>query len=310
MKRIVLGFMLIAGVNLFAETTNSSDTNTTNKPMIQIKGSDTLVNAVQVLAEKYMAKNPGKVLSVTGGGSGTGIAALLNGTCSIADSSREMKDKEKSMAKDKVNEIVVGIDGLSVIVNKKNKVSTLTIEQLGKIYRGEVTNWKELGGSNTPISLYGRQPNSGTFDFFREHVVKADYSKQVKEMNGNAQIVESVKTAVSGIGYVGAGYTQNSKEIKVLAISAKTGEKAYKPTFTNVETKLYPISRPLYQYVSGNISEDVKSFLAYEVSSEGQKIMTEEGFFPINEKQKESNYALLGIQKEKVVKGGARAKKS
>ena len=309
MKKIILALMMVAGVSTFAQAA-TDDTSTTNKPMIQIKGSDTLVNAVQVLAEKYMAKNPGKVLSVTGGGSGTGIAALLNGTCSIADSSREMKDKEKSMAKDKVTEIVVGIDGLSVIVNKKNKVSTLTLEQLGKIYRGEVTNWKEVGGSNTPISLYGRQPNSGTFDFFREHVVKADYSKQVKEMNGNAQIVESVKSAVSGIGYVGAGYTQNSKDIKVLAVASKDGEKAYKPTFTNVETKLYPISRPLYQYVSGTISQDVKDFLAYEVSAEGQKVVTEEGFFPINDKQKESNYALLGITMEKTKTKGAKAKKS
>ncbi len=310
MKKMILALMIVTGMSAFAQAPTTNDTNATNKPMIQIKGSDTLVNAVQVLAEKYMAKNPGKVLSVTGGGSGTGIAALLNGTCSIADSSREMKDKEKSMAKDKISEIVVGIDGLSVIVNKKNKVSTLTLEQLGKIYRGEVTNWKEVGGSNTPISLYGRQPNSGTFDFFREHVVKADYSKQVKEMNGNAQIVESVKSAVSGIGYVGAGYTQNSKDIKVLAVASKTGEKAYKPTFTNVETKLYPISRPLYQYTSGNISEDVKSFLAYEVSAEGQKVVTEEGFFPINDKQKESNYALLGITMEKTKTKGAKAKKS
>ncbi|MCX6111694.1 MAG: phosphate ABC transporter substrate-binding protein [Proteobacteria bacterium] len=312
MKKMVLGFTLIFAASVLAETTPT--TNTTNKPMIQIKGSDTLVNTVQVLAEKYMAKNPGKVISVTGGGSGTGIAALLNGTCSIADSSREIKPKEKEMAKDKVNEIIVGIDGLSVIVNKNNKISSLTIEQLGKIYRGEVTNWKDIGGKDMSISLYGRQPNSGTFDFFREHVVKADYSKEVKEMNGNAQIVESVKNAVSGIGYVGAGYTQNSKEIKVLAIASKTGEKAYKPTFNNVETKLYPISRPLYQYISGNISEDVKNFLAYEVSAEGQKVVTEEGFFPINDKQKESNYALLGITMEKAVtvkvKKGAKAKKS
>jgi phosphate transport system substrate-binding protein len=265
--------------------------------MIQIKGSDTMVNTVQVLAEKYMAKNPGKAISVTGGGSGTGIAALLNETCDIANSSRDIKEKEKVTAKAKISEITIAIDGLSVIVNKGNKVDSLTIEQLGKIYRGDVKNWKEVGGSDTPISLYGRQPNSGTYDFFREHVLKSDYSKQVREMNGNAQIVESVKATTSGIGYVGAGYTKNAKDIKVLSVAKAAGEKAYKPTYSDVEEKLYPIARPLYQYISGNITEEVKNFVAYELSPEGQKIIEKEGFFPINNKQKEFNNALLGIKK-------------
>lgn len=265
-------------------------------PMIQIKGSDTMVNTVQVLAEKYMAKNPGKVISVTGGGSGTGIASILNGTSQIANSSRDIKDKEKKSAKQKISEFVIAIDGLSVIVNKNNTINSLTMEQLGKIYRGEITNWKELGGSDTAISLYGRQPNSGTYDFFREHVVKADYSKKVKEMNGNAQIVESVKMTHSGIGYVGTGYTHNSRDVKVLSVAAFKNEKAYKPTYENIVNKKYPISRALYQYVGGEISSDVKAFLKYELSKDGQKIITEEGFFPINDKQKETNYALLGIK--------------
>lgn len=265
-------------------------------PMIQIKGSDTMVNTVQVLAEKYMAKNPGKVISVTGGGSGTGIASILNGTSQIANSSRDIKDKEKKSAKQKISEFVIAIDGLSVIVNKNNTINSLTMEQLGKIYRGEITNWKELGGSDTAISLYGRQPNSGTYDFFREHVVKADYSKKVKEMNGNAQIVESVKMTVSGIGYVGTGYTHNSRDVKVLGVSAFKNEKSYKPTYENIVNKKYPISRALYQYVGGEMSDDVKAFLKYELSKDGQKIITEEGFFPINDKQKETNYALLGVK--------------
>ncbi len=266
--------------------------------MIQVKGSDTMVNTVQVLAEKYMAKNPGKAVSVTGGGSGTGIAALLNGTCDIANSSRDIKDKEKTAAKSKVSEITIAIDGLSIIVNKSNKIASLTIEQLGKIFRGDVKNWKEVGGSDTLISLYGRQPNSGTFDFFREHVLKSDYSKQVREMNGNAQIVESVKMTASGIGYVGTGYTKNAKDFKVLSIAKAVGEKAYKPTYSDVEKKLYPIARPLYQYISGDITEEVKNFVAYELSPEGQKIIEKEGFFPINDKQKESNNSLLGIKAE------------
>ena len=267
--------------------------------MIQIKGSDTMVNTVQVLAEKYMTKNPGKAISVTGGGSGTGIAALLNGTCDLANSSRDIKEKEKVAAKAKVSEITIGIDGLSVIVNKGNKIDSLTVEQLGKIYRGDVKNWKEVGGSDTPISLYGRQPNSGTFDFFREHVLKSDYSKQVREMNGNAQIVESVKATVSGIGYVGTGYTKKAKDIKILGVSKAAGEKAYKPTYSNVEKKLYPIARPLYQYISGEITVDVKNFVEYELSPEGQKIIEKEGFFPISKKQKEFNNTLLGAKKIK-----------
>ncbi|MEI6092347.1 MAG: phosphate ABC transporter substrate-binding protein [bacterium] len=289
MKKVFLVLtMMLFCTQVFAKANN----------MIQVKGSDTLVNTIQVMAEKYMAKNPGKAISVTGGGSGTGISALLNGTCDIANSSRNIKDKEKASAKSKVNEITVGIDGLSVIVNSGNSISSLTIDQLGKIYRGEVKNWKEIGGSDTPISLYGRQPNSGTYDFFREHVVKADYSKQVREMNGNAQIVESVKATVSGIGYVGAGYTKDAKDIKILSIAKTAGEEAYKPTYSNVENKLYPIARPLFQYISGEITEEVKNFLAYELGPEGQKIMTQEGFFPINDKQLAVNSALLGIKIE------------
>jgi phosphate transport system substrate-binding protein len=274
------------------------------KPMLQIKGSDTMVNAVQVLAEKYMAKNPGKAVSVTGGGSGTGVAALLNSTCDIANSSRDLKDKEKESAKSKVNEFVIANDGISIIVSAKNKVNKLTIEQLGKIYRGEITNWKEVGGANTAINMYGRQPNSGTYDFVREFVVKADYAKSVKEMNGNAQIAEAVKSSnnASGIGYVGAGYTKDAKGIKVLKIAKTTKDIAYFPTQINVLKGLYPISRPLYQFVSGDIKENVKELILFELSSEGQKIITEEGFFTINNKQKETNNVLLGIKKTTLTK--------
>lgn len=289
MKKLILVSVLMFTANIFAQQGNT----------LQIKGSDTMVNTIQVLAEKYMAKNPTQKVAVTGGGSGTGIAALQNGTCNIANSSREIKANEREIIKAKTQkdpkQIVVAVDGLSVIVSKNNKLNTLTIDQLGKIYRGEVTNWKEVGGANTPISLYGRQPNSGTFDFFREHVVKADYSKQVKEMNGNAQIVESVKNSnkASGIGYVGAGYTQNAKDVKVLSIAKATGEKAYKPTRDNVLKGFYPISRNLYQYVGADVTETEKNFLAFELSPEGQKIITEEGFFPVKKDDNEKNALAL-----------------
>jgi phosphate transport system substrate-binding protein len=300
MKKLILVLTLAFGGNLFAQPSAT---------MLQIKGSDTMVNTVQVLAEKYMAKNPDKKVSVTGGGSGTGIAALQNGTCNIANSSREIKVNETALVRSKTLkeplQIVIAVDGLSVIVSKKNKINQLTMEQIGKIYRGEVTNWKEVGGSDTPISLYGRQANSGTYDFFREHIVKADYSKQVKEMNGNAQIVEAVKNAnkASGIGYVGAGYTQNSKNVKVLSIAKATNEKGYKPTRENVLSGLYPISRNLYQYISGNVTAVEKDFLVFELSPEGQKIIAEEGFFPIKKEDKEKNAMALGIKAKAARKG-------
>ena len=266
--------------------------------MIQIKGSDTMVNMVQVLAEKYMAKNPGKAISVTGGGSGTGVAALLNDTCDIANSSRDLKEKERASAKNKITEVVVAMDGLSIIVNRDNKVDKLTIEQLGKIYRGEITNWKDVGGANTPINLYGRQPNSGTYDFVREFVVKADYAKSVKEMNGNAQIVEAVKSSsqASGIGYVGAGYVKDANGLKIVKIAKTSKDEAYIPTQDNILNGLYPIARPLFQFVSGDIKESVKDFFAFELSQEGQKIILEQGFYPISDKQMATNNSLLGIK--------------
>ena len=297
MKRLIAVLALSFVSTLFAQQQH-------DKPMLQIKGSDTMVNAVQVLAEKYMAKNPGKAVSVTGGGSGTGVAAMLNNTCDIANSSRDLKDKEKESAKSKINEFVIANDGISIIVNRKNKVGKLTVEQLGKIYRGEITNWKEVGGANTAINMYGRQPNSGTFDFVREFIVKADYAKSVKEMNGNAQIVEAVKSSnnASGIGYVGAGYTRDANGIRVLKIAKTTKDTAYLPTQDNVLKGLYPISRPLFQFVSGDIKEHVKDLILFELSSEGQKIITEEGFFTINKKQKETNNALLGVKKTTLTK--------
>lgn len=267
------------------------------KGVLQIKGSDTMVNTVQELAEKYMLKNKGKKISVTGGGSGTGIAALINGTCDIANSSRDIKDKEKTAAKGTVNEIALAIDGLSIIVNKNNSVHELSLPQLAQIFKGEIKNWKELGGKDEKISLYGRQANSGTYDFFIEHILnKTDFSGDVKQMNGNAQIVEAVKNSKSAIGYVGSGYVKDSSNVTVLYISTVKGAKAYAPTKLNISSKKYPISRPLYQYIKGTISKDVKDFLMYELGPEGSKLMEEHGFFPISKVQKTSNNKVLGIK--------------
>ncbi len=164
--------------------------------MIQIKGSDTMVNLVQILAEEYMGKNPGAAIAVLGGGSGTGITGLINQTCDIANSSREWKPKEIDQAWDKgvtPRPFVVAVDGLSIIVNEKNPIARLTVAQVGALYRGEIKNWKAVGEFAKPVSLYGRQSNSGTYVFMQEFVLgNKNYSTDMKEMNGNAQIIEGV----------------------------------------------------------------------------------------------------------------------
>jgi phosphate transport system substrate-binding protein len=267
--------------------------------MIQIKGSDTLINLVQKLSEVYMDKNPGKYIAVTGGGSGTGIAALMNGKCDIADASRNMKPKEVTRATSRGIEpkrVVIALDGLSVIVNGGNTVDRLTMGQIGKIFRGEVTNWKDVGGPDKPITLYGRQSNSGTFVLFRDMVLKGDYSPKMKRMNGNSQIVEAVKTDSTGIGYVGVGYVKNAAGITVLKVASFEGAPYASPLKTeDVKSGKYPIARPLNQYINGTPKGAVRDFIAFELSPEGQKIVEEEGFFPVPKEYVEFNKRSVGI---------------
>lgn len=254
--------------------------------MIQIKGSDTLVNLVQRLAEVYMEKNPNKIIAVTGGGSGTGIAALINKKCDIANSSREIKESEMLQARNagvNVKGVVIAIDAISIIVNSKNPVKKLTVEQIGQIYSGKIKNWQEVGGENKSITLYGRQPNSGTYDFIREVVIKADYSKNMREMNGNAQLIEAVKTDTSGIGYVGVGYIKDvGNSISVINVGIKKAGRYFSPlNLQDVITGKYPISRPLYQYINEPLKADIKDFIDFELSEEGQKIVEEQGFIKV-----------------------------
>ena len=261
--------------------------------MLQIKGSDTLINLVQTLAEKYMEKNPGKYIAVTGGGSGTGIAALINDKCDIANASRLMKSKEVARATDngiKVNRVVIAMDGLSVINNGNNSVIQLTVDEIGKIFRGEVTNWSEVGGADMPITLYGRQSNSGTFVFFRDAILKSDYSQKMNRMNGNAQIVEAIKQDRSGIGYVGVGYVKNASGLNVLRVASRAGETYASPlNSADVKSGKYPIARPLNQYINGSPTGSLKDFLEYELSAEGQMAVEEAGFFQIPIEYEEFN---------------------
>jgi phosphate transport system substrate-binding protein len=265
---------------------------------IQIKGSDTSVNLVQRLSEVYMEKDPNTSIAVTGGGSGVGIAALIANKVQIADASRPMKEKEYTAAKENgviATEIAIGIDALSIIVHRDNPLKSLTIAQVGAIFRGEVTNWKEVGGSNMPISLYGRQPNSGTYVFFQEHVMgNKDYSPKMKQMNGNAQIIEAVTADKSGISYVGVGYVFDDKGqvlsgINVLDIAVGSGKPVSPLMKENVKGGLYPIARALYQYTNGKPKGNLKNFVAFILSPEGQKVVEEMGFYPVAGRYLENN---------------------
>lgn len=260
--------------------------------MIQIKGSDTLVNLVQILAEQYMEKNPGAALAVLGGGSSTGIAGLTNGTCDIANHSREWKQKEIDLAWEKGVKprfFVVAVDGVSIVVNEKNSLDKLNMAEVGALYRGEIKNWKAVGGPDRAVSLYGRQSNSGTYGFMQEHVLgNKNFSTDVKEMNGNAQIIEGILQDEGAVGYVGVGYLFDAegkvrRGLKVLNISKTPGGPAFSPLDkAAVDSGDYPVSRPLYQATKGKPSPAAAEFIRFEIGAEGQKIVEKEGFFPIS----------------------------
>jgi phosphate transport system substrate-binding protein len=266
--------------------------------MIQVKGSDSEVNLVQRLAEVFMQKNPGVNISVTGGGSGTGIAALINKQTDIANSSRELSAKEEEAAK-KVGvnpfRVAFATDAISVILHPENPVSKLTIDQLGKIFKGEIGNWKEVGGPEVKISLYGRQSNSGTYVFFREFVLKGDYSQHMKSMNGNAQIVEGVQRDKAGVGYVAVGYVVGEKGevkpgVKILNVAKDDKSEAFSPAkMENVMSGKYPISRPLNQYLNGKPTAKLLEFMKFQIGLEGQEIVKKQGFFPVQAKWIEFN---------------------
>jgi phosphate transport system substrate-binding protein len=267
--------------------------------MIQVKGSDTMVNLVQILAEEYMSRTPGTALAVLGGGSGTGITGLINQTCDIADHSREWRQKEIDQAWEKgvrPRFFVIAVDGLSIIVNEKNTLDKLTMAQVGALYRGEIRNWKALGGPDKAVSLYGRQSNSGTYVFMQEHVLgNKNYSTDMKEMNGNAQIIESVIQDEGAVGYVGVGYLYDKdgkirSGLKILNISKEPNGQAYSPLDKEaVDSKKYPVARPLYQAVNGKPGGEIATFLMWETGPEGQKIVEREGFYTIGGEYKALN---------------------
>jgi len=262
---------------------------------VMVKGSDTMLNLAQRLAEGFMVANPDITVSVTGGGSGVGINAIMSDETDIANSSRPIKSKEISTARSNgVNpvEYPIAIDGVCIIVNASNPIEKLTVSQFGQLYQGKLANWSALGGSNKKVSLYGRQPNSGTFVYVRDEAVKGEYAPAMRQMNGNAQIVEGVKGDEGAIGYVGVGYAREPG-IKVLSLS-KDGASYYSPLDKEaVDAGDYPLARPLFQYTNGKAKGDAKALIEFEVGEAGQKIVEEEGFYPLTQGYKDKNAANL-----------------
>jgi phosphate transport system substrate-binding protein len=274
MKKIkILPIMLI--IALMATATGFS------QAKITVKGSDTMVILAQKWAELYMKKNPSATIQVTGGGSGVGITALINGTTDICNSSRPMKQTEIEKLKARYNTLGVSIpcakDGVTIFLNEANKVQELSLKQLSDIYQGKVRNWIEVGGNDAEIRLYGRENSSGTYTYFHDEVVKADYTATVQSLPGTAAVVNAVKKDVNGIGYGGAAYAVGVKHAKV---KKDTGSPSFLPTAETIGKGEYPITRYLYMYLRSRPTGETKKYIDWILSQEGQMVVTEVGYFP------------------------------
>jgi phosphate transport system substrate-binding protein len=250
---------------------------------ITIKGSDTMVVLGQRWAEGYMATKKDATIQVTGGGSGTGISALINGTTDICQASRAMSAAEKEKLRDRYNtpgvEIPVARDGLSVYVNASNPLGEIAMDKLKLIFTGKVTNWKDLGGPDAKIVVYSRENSSGTYVFFKEHVLNnADYTVRAQSMPGTAAVVNAVAKEKFGIGYGGAAY---AKGIKVLKIKKDAGSPAISADLAHVMDGSYPLSRPLYFYLRNKPTGEIADFVSWVLSGKGQELVTKVGYYPV-----------------------------
>jgi len=251
---------------------------------ITVKGSDTMVILAQKWAEVYMSKQPTTKIQVTGGGSGTGFAALQNQTTDLANASRKIKASEvaaciKAFGK-RPTEYKVCLDGLSVYVNEDNPIKELTVEQLDNIFSGKIRNWKELGGKDGPITLYSRENSSGTYEFFKENILKGkDFAAGAQTMPGTAAVLQAVANDSKGIGYGGAAYGAGAKH---LAIKKDDSSPALEPTEENVVKAIYPIWRYLYIYVNPALDKgETAAYLNWIRSEDGQKVVKDVGYFPL-----------------------------
>lgn len=268
----------------------SAGTSSGKGAMVQIKGSDTMVNLGQAWAEDYMKAHPDANVSVTGGGSGVGIAALIQGATDVAEASRAMKDTEIAQARQHKIEPVeteVAMDALSVIVNPSNPVGKLTVDQLSDIFTGKITNWNQLGGPDEKIILLSRDKSSGSHVFFLEHIVRRghdkgpeQYAKSALMLPSSQAIANQVATDKGTIGYVGLGYVDPKKH-KAIAVAKTPAGPFVKPSIETAIDRTYPIARPLYWYTNGKPSGQIKSLLDFVLSPDGQKTADKVGFAPI-----------------------------
>jgi len=286
MKKQIIALLMIPVLGLLScgrGETNSATEGTVSKRNITLKGSDTVLPLGQKEAETYMHKDSTASISVTGGGSGVGLAALLEGTTDIAMASRDLKTEEKlkfSEKRKEIEQVIIAYDALSVVVNPENKVGQLTREQIEKIYTGEIKNWKEVGGADEKIVAYSRESSSGTFEFFKETVMeKKNYASTILSMPATGAIVQSVSQTKGAIGYIGMAYETSG--VKNISVSYDGGKTYVAPSIAAAKDKSYPISRPLYYMYEKASKDKVATFIEYAVSEEGQKVVAEIGYVPV-----------------------------
>ena len=261
--------------------------------VIRVKGSDTMVQLASGWAEAYHKVKPDVQVDANGGGTGTGMAALQNNTCDICDASREIKkeeiDKVKAITGKDVKEFVVAFDALAVYTNPKNTVKEISIPELTEIWAegGTITSWDQvLPAAKGKIVLFGRQNNSGTYDYFREHICgktsdkkQREFRSGISEMNGSSEVVENVAKTPLGIGYSGMGY--KTDQVNWLKVSRKKGEPAIAPGIEVARNGTYPIARKLYLYTAGEPTGETKAYIQWILSDAGQKVVEQEGFVPL-----------------------------
>jgi phosphate transport system substrate-binding protein len=254
---------------------------------VTVKGSDTMVILAQKWAEVYMGKHPETKIQVTGGGTGTGFAALQNQSTDLCNASRKIKSAEisncmKAFDGKRPTEYRVAIDGLSIYVNSNNRLKELSLPQLESIFTGRIKNWKEVGGADLPITIYSRENSSGTYEFFKEHVLKGkDFAASAETKPGTAAVLQAVANDPKGIGYGGAAYGAGARH---LAIKVNDASPAIEPTEENVVSQKYPIWRYLFIYLNPALDQgEVGSYLKWIRSDEGQKVVKEVGYFAIPE---------------------------
>ena len=283
---VPLFFALLSGCDEPRRDLGKSDQGSSR--YLTIKGSDTMVHLVSTWAEEFMDMYPGTEISVTGGGSGTGIAALINKTTDICAASREIKKKEIDLAESNgvlPVEIPVARDAIVVVVHPDNPIDTLTMNQLGLIFSGEYKSWSRVGGPEPPILVLSRESSSGTFQFFQERVLdKKDYSYRARLMPGTSAVIQSVNADEWSVGYVGLGYAlEVGDEVKMVRVKTDEDSPPVTPSEETVMNGKYPISRPLLLYISGNAQGLVKDFIDFCLSPKGQQTVRETGYVQVSE---------------------------